>query len=147
MDYKLFIDGQWVDGGPLLEVKNKYTSETVGSLPTARREDLDAAIAAAQRAAPVMAEMPAYKRSEILARTAGLLKERSDEFAKTIAAEAGKALKFARAEVERGCNTAPAIRSQSRPRRPSACTGRPSRWTRSLPGKATSDSGTAARWA
>ena len=34
MEYKLFIDGRWVDGGPLLEVKNKYTGETVGSLPT-----------------------------------------------------------------------------------------------------------------
>ena len=105
MEYKLFIDGQWVEGGSLMEVKNKYTGEIVGSLPTARREDLDAAIAAAQRAAPVMAEMPAYKRSEILARTAARLRERSDDFAKTIAAEAGKALKFARAEVDRACNT------------------------------------------
>ena len=105
MEYKLFIDGQWVDGGPLMEVKNKYSGETVGGLPTARRGDLDAAIAAAQRAVPVMAEMPAYKRSEILARTAVLLRERSEDFAKTIAAEAGKALKFARAEVDRACNT------------------------------------------
>ena len=105
MEYKLFIDGQWVNGGPLLEVKNKYTGETVGSLPTARREDLDAAIAAAQRAAPLMAEMPAYKRSEILARTASLLQERSEDFAKTIAAEAGKALKFAALKWSAACNT------------------------------------------
>lgn len=105
MEYKLFIDGQWVDGGAPLEVKNKYNGETIGVLPTARREDLDAAIAAAERAEPVMAEMPAYKRYEILSRTAALLRERFDDFARTIAAEAGKALKFARAEVERGINT------------------------------------------
>ena len=105
MEYKLFIDGQWVDGGAQLEVRNKYNGEIVGVLPTARREDVDAALAAAQRAVPVMAEMPAYRRSEILARTAALLRERSDDIAKTIAAEAGKALKFARAEVDRGINT------------------------------------------
>jgi acyl-CoA reductase-like NAD-dependent aldehyde dehydrogenase len=105
MEYKLFIDGEWVDAGSLLEVKNKYNGETIGVLPTARREDLDAAISAAQRAAPLMAEMPAYKRSEILARTATLLRERGDDIARTIAAEAGKALKFARSEVDRGINT------------------------------------------
>ncbi len=37
--------------------------------------------------------------------TAALLRERSDNLAKTIAAEAGKALKFARAEVERAIST------------------------------------------
>jgi len=105
MDYKLLIDGQWVNAGPMLEVKNKYNGKTIASLPTARREDVDAAIAAAQRAAGVMAELPAYKRAEILFKTASLLRERSDDLAKTIAAEAGKALKFARAEVDRAVST------------------------------------------
>ncbi len=105
MEYKLFIDGQWMDGGPALEVKNKYDGSVVGVLPTARREDLDAALEAARRMVPVLANMPAYKRSEILSKTAALLRERADDFARTIAAEAGKALKFARAEVDRGINT------------------------------------------
>ena len=105
MEYKLLIDGKWVGGGPALEVKNKYNGSTVGVLPTARREDLDAAIAAAERAEIVMADMPAYKRSEILLRAAALIRERADDLAKTIAAEAGKALKFARAEVDRAQTT------------------------------------------
>lgn len=105
MEYKLFIDGRWVDGGPLLEVRNKYTGEVIGALPTARREDVDAAIAAAAQAAPLMAAMPAYQRGEILARTSALIRERREEFARTIAAEAGKALKYARAEVDRGITT------------------------------------------
>jgi acyl-CoA reductase-like NAD-dependent aldehyde dehydrogenase len=105
MEYKLLIDGQWTGSGPLMEVKNKYNGEVVGILPTARREDVDEAVAAAERAELVMAEMPAYKRSEILARTAALLREQAEEFAKTIAAEGGKALKFARAEVDRGITT------------------------------------------
>lgn len=105
MEHKLFIDGRWVDGGPLLEVRNKYTGEAIGALPTARREDVDAAIAAAECAAPIMAGMPAHKRSEILARAAALIRERREDFVRTIAAEAGKALKYARAEVDRGITT------------------------------------------
>jgi len=105
MEYKLLIDGRWVGGGPDLEVRNKYTDEVIGTVPTARREDVDAAIAAAERAAPIMAEMPAYKRAEILLSAAALLRERRDDIAQTIAAEAGKALKFARAEVDRGIST------------------------------------------
>ncbi len=105
MEYKLFIDGQWVNAGSMMEVKNKYNGQTIAALPTARREDVDAAIAAAQRAAQVMADMPAHKRAEILLKTASLLRERSEDLAKTIAAEAGKALKFARAEVDRAIST------------------------------------------
>jgi acyl-CoA reductase-like NAD-dependent aldehyde dehydrogenase len=103
--FKLLIDGQWVEGGPLLEVTNKYTGEVIGAVPTARREEVDAALAAAEKAASVMAELPAYKRSEILARAAALIRERGDDLARTIAAEAGKALKFARAEVDRAFHT------------------------------------------
>jgi acyl-CoA reductase-like NAD-dependent aldehyde dehydrogenase len=105
MEYKLFIDGQWVVGGPGLEVRNKYTDEVIATVATARQEDVDAAIAAAERAAPLMAEMPAGRRAEILLRAAGLLRERREDLARTIAAEAGKALKFARAEVDRGIST------------------------------------------
>lgn len=102
---KLFIGGRWVDGGPPLEVKNKYTGEVIGVLPVARREDVEAAVAAAQEAAPVMAELPAHKRSEILARTAQLIAAERDALARTIAAEAGKAMKFSRIEVDRAIST------------------------------------------
>jgi acyl-CoA reductase-like NAD-dependent aldehyde dehydrogenase len=105
MEYKLLIDGQWVGGGPQLEVKNKYNGETVGVLPTARKEDMDEAIAAAERAEDTMADLPAHRRAEILLKAAMLMRERADDLAKTIAAEAGKALKFARAEVDRAIST------------------------------------------
>ena len=105
MESKLFINGQWVAGGPVLEVTNKYTGAVIGALPTARREDMDAAISAAQAATRLMAEMPAYRRSEILSRAAALMRENRQDLARTIAAEAGKALKFALAEVDRAIST------------------------------------------
>jgi acyl-CoA reductase-like NAD-dependent aldehyde dehydrogenase len=105
MEYKLLIDGQWVDAGPLMEVKNKYDGKVIATLPTARKEDVEAAVDAAERAEDVMADMPAYKRADILLKTAARLRECSEDLAKTIAAEAGKALKYARAEVDRAIST------------------------------------------
>lgn len=105
LEHRLFIDGQWVDGGPATEVRNKYSGEVIATLPEARREEVDAAVAAAERAAREMAELPAYRRSEILRRTAELIREDREGFAETIAAEAGKALKYARIEVDRGMTT------------------------------------------
>ncbi|MDR7482619.1 MAG: aldehyde dehydrogenase family protein [Armatimonadota bacterium] len=102
---KLLVGGRWVDGGAPLEVRNKYTGEAIGALPQSRPEDVDAAIAAAAEAAPVMAALPAHRRSEILARTAALLQAHRDDLARTIAAEAGKALKWARIEVDRAVST------------------------------------------
>ncbi len=105
MECKLFIAGRWVEGGQPLEVRNKYTQETFAVLPISRQEDVDAAIAAARSAAEVMAELPAHRRSAILSRAAALIQERKEDLARTIAAEAGKALKYARIEVERAFST------------------------------------------
>ncbi|MDR7543219.1 MAG: aldehyde dehydrogenase family protein [Armatimonadota bacterium] len=102
---KLFIGGRWVEAGAPLEVRNKYTGQIIGTLPSARDVDVDAAIAAAARAAPVMAAMPAHRRAEILSGVAARLLARREEFARTIAAEAGKALKYARIEVDRAVST------------------------------------------
>jgi len=105
MEYKLLIDGQWINSGPMMEVKNKYDGKVIGALPIASKDQVSEAIDAAERAEDVMADMPAHKRAEILLKTAALLRERSEDIARTIAAEAGKALKFARAEVDRAIST------------------------------------------
>jgi acyl-CoA reductase-like NAD-dependent aldehyde dehydrogenase len=104
-EYKLFINGQWVKGGPTIEVRNKYTQEVFAILPSARQDDVDEAISAAKQAAPLMASMPAHRRSVILNKIADILRVRKEEMARTIATEAGKALKFARIEVDRAIST------------------------------------------
>jgi acyl-CoA reductase-like NAD-dependent aldehyde dehydrogenase len=102
---RLFIGGHWVGGGEPLEVRNKYTGEVIATLPTARREDVETAVQAAVVAAEGLAQLPAYKRADILARAASELRARREEIARLIAAEAGKALKYARVEVDRAINT------------------------------------------
>jgi acyl-CoA reductase-like NAD-dependent aldehyde dehydrogenase len=105
LEASLFIGGKWVEGGDREAVRNKYDGREIGSVPKARPEDVDAAIAAAARAAPVLADMPAHRRGALCARIAAGLAERKEEIARVIAAEAGKALKFARVEVDRAINT------------------------------------------
>lgn len=101
MEYKLLIDGLWKATGEWTEVANKYDGKSLGAIAVARHDDVDAALAAAARAAETMREMPAHRRAEILGKTASLIRERSEDLSRTLAAEAGKALKFARIEVDR----------------------------------------------
>jgi acyl-CoA reductase-like NAD-dependent aldehyde dehydrogenase len=101
MEHRLLIDGQWVATGEWIEVKNKYSGESLGAIAAAGRDQVDAALEAAGRGAAAMAEMPAHRRASILARTADLIRARAEDLSTTLAAEAGKALKYARAEVDR----------------------------------------------
>jgi acyl-CoA reductase-like NAD-dependent aldehyde dehydrogenase len=102
----LYIGGRWVGSdGSATPIYNKYNDQLIGNLPVASQDQVDQAIAAAKHAAEVMAEMPAHKRATILFRTAQLLSERKEAIARTIAAEAGKALKYARIEVDRAIST------------------------------------------
>jgi acyl-CoA reductase-like NAD-dependent aldehyde dehydrogenase len=104
-DYQMLIGGTWVSGTARREVKNKYDGSVLGTVPLADAAAVDQAIQAAQRAFPTMAALPAYQRAEMLGNAVHLLKQRREEIARTIAAEAGKALKYARIEVDRGIET------------------------------------------
>jgi len=87
-----------------IEVRNPYDGSLVGSVPRCGAEDVDRAVHAA---GTVMAEAPLapFERAEILDRAAVLLRERQDEFARTIAIEAAKPIKTARVEAQRAVST------------------------------------------
>jgi len=101
----MLIGGKWQSGNSRREVKNKYDGSVLGTIPIAEAGDIEQAIATAQQAFPTLAALPAYQRSEMLGKAVDLLKQRREEIARMIAAEAGKALKFARVEADRGIKT------------------------------------------
>lgn len=103
--YKTLIGGSWKGGKELLQVTNKYTGEVIGSVPLTDKETFEQAVLAARRGFSLISDLPAYERSKILQRTSEIIESRKDEIAKIIAQEAGKALKHAKAEVERGVQT------------------------------------------
>jgi acyl-CoA reductase-like NAD-dependent aldehyde dehydrogenase len=72
-------------------------------VPQAGADHARQAIDAAERA--MREPPPAHKRAEILDGVATLLRERGDEVARTICAEAGKPLKAARVEADRAVST------------------------------------------
>src|SRR5919108_5593301 len=100
---KLLLDGEWIETGEWHEVRSPYSGEPVGRVPQATAEHARRAVEAA---AGVLGEpLPAHRRAEILDGVAALLRERHDEVASTISAEAGKPMKAARVEAERAVST------------------------------------------
>jgi acyl-CoA reductase-like NAD-dependent aldehyde dehydrogenase len=100
---KLLLDGEWIETGEWHEVRSPYSGEAIARVPQAGAEHARKAVDSAERA--MQEPMPAHRRAEILDGVAALLRERHDEIATTISAEAGKPMKAARAEAERAVST------------------------------------------
>ncbi len=105
MKEQLYIDGKWTGDGPLVPITNKYTGETIGEVRQALTSEVEAAIIAADKASAEMAALPAFKRALLLAKASASLESQRDAIAKLIAMEAGKAIQFARIEVDRAVGT------------------------------------------
>ncbi len=104
--YSMYIDGEWVsEGARQIEVINPYNGQVLGTVPEATEEQVRKAVGAAYEAFGEMASMPAYRRAEILARASQMIAEREEEFARTIAAESGKAWRYALGEARRAKQT------------------------------------------
>jgi len=102
----MLIGGEWITAaGPSFEVLDKYTGEPIGSLPSARPEDVARATQTANEAFREWSQVPAHRRSAILRRAAELLETNKDELATLISREAGKAWKYSLGEVGRAAET------------------------------------------
>src|SRR5204862_314608 len=86
-----------------IEVHSPYNGEVVGRAPKSGADAARRAVDAAARA--LESPLPAYERAAILDRVAGLLRERHEDMAHTICAEAGKPIKTARVEASRAVST------------------------------------------
>lgn len=101
----MFIDGQRVFEGDPVPVYNKYSNELIGTVPMMTDGHREQALEAAVRGAETMRDMPAHRRSALLQRVADYIARHHDQFSRTIAVEAGKALKHARVETDRAIST------------------------------------------
>jgi putative phosphonoacetaldehyde dehydrogenase len=85
------IAGRKVEGGGrVIEVRNPFTRELVGSVPKATVAQVRDAFAAAHALRPALTR---HQRAEILNRAAALVRERGAQIAALISAESGLALK------------------------------------------------------
>ncbi|MGB5920617.1 MAG: aldehyde dehydrogenase family protein [Syntrophobacteria bacterium] len=102
---QMYIAGQWTEGQDTIEVLNPFDGSLVDNVPHAGPKEVDQALESATRGARIMAKLPAYERYSILTKTAGLLRENQEDFARLISKESGKALWESRFEVVRAAET------------------------------------------
>lgn len=96
----LFIDGAFhVDTADAGQVIDPASGDRLADLPHASTAQLDAAIAAADRAFSAWAATSAYDRSAIIRRAAQLVRDRADAIARILTMEQGKPFAEARGEV------------------------------------------------
>ena len=86
-----------------MEVRSPYNGEVVGRVPKSGADDARHAVDAAAHA--LENPLPAHERAAILDRVAGLLRDRHEDMAQTICAEAGKPIRTARVEASRAVST------------------------------------------
>jgi acyl-CoA reductase-like NAD-dependent aldehyde dehydrogenase len=99
------VDGKWIEEGDPVEIRAPYDRNVIGRVFQGRREHAEAAIAAAVKAFGTTRRLPAFERQRMLRRVAQGIADRKEEFAHTMAQEAGKPIKAARTEVERSIFT------------------------------------------
>jgi succinate-semialdehyde dehydrogenase/glutarate-semialdehyde dehydrogenase len=100
-DTQLFIDGAWQPAlsGRTIDVLDPATEEVIGTVAHAGVEDLDRALAAAEKGFRVWRRTSAFERSKVMRKAADLLRSRVDEVARIMVMEQGKPLAEARMET------------------------------------------------
>jgi len=103
---KMLIGGNWVDAGDreVLEVVNPATEEVFAVCPKATRDDVEAAINAANEAFPSWSNLTPFKRGEYLRKASEIVRSRSRDIAEMMTMEQGKPLKEAEGEVIKGAD-------------------------------------------
>jgi succinate-semialdehyde dehydrogenase/glutarate-semialdehyde dehydrogenase len=103
---RLLIGGDWVAGeSGQRDVIDPATEQPMGAVALASPGQIDAAIAAADAAAGSWRALAALERGAVLARAAGLLKERIEKIARLLTREQGKTLAESRGELTRSVET------------------------------------------
>lgn len=90
---QLYYDGQAraASSGKTFQTTNPATATPLADVQVASHGDIDAAIAAGERAFPSWSQTPPIARARILQKAAAILRERNDEIARVETLDCGKA--------------------------------------------------------
>src|SRR5437867_3410077 len=96
--HQLFIGGRFVDAasGETLPTLNPHDNSTIADVAMAGREDIDRAVAAAERAFPAWSRMAAADRGRILLKLADLVEANAEELARLESLDTGHPLRDSR---------------------------------------------------
>ena len=99
------VAGEWRRTSETLSIHDPFSQGVVAEVCQAGKGEIEEAIVQAGQAFSAMRRLPAYQRAESLFRVAQALRQRAEELAHTIRAEAGKPIVDARREVARAIQT------------------------------------------
>ncbi len=102
---KNLIGGEWRGSDDVLEVRFPYDGSVVGAVSMASRQDMQEALAAAERGYELTRALPSHQRSQILQNMVSLLRGRFDEVVEAMILEGGKNRKTAVGETTRALET------------------------------------------
>lgn len=97
---RLYIDGEWIDGDSILEVRDPGTTEIVTRVTQCGAETTRRALEAAQAAFEPWREMTALRRADLLLKMVGEMQRRRSDLARAITLENGKPLPQSYTEVD-----------------------------------------------
>ncbi|PXY23389.1 aldehyde dehydrogenase [Prauserella coralliicola] len=96
----LYVGGAWAGAhGPLFEIENPATEDTLTTLASSTDADVEAAVAAAAGAARDWARAPGGVRGAHVSAIGDVIRAHEDELAELLTAEGGKPLALARWEL------------------------------------------------
>src|SRR5712691_5401984 len=97
----MFLNGErvWARSGATFDAVDPATAEVFAKVALGDKADVDTAVASAQAAMGEWAGLPPVRRVRLLNRLAGLLRERSREFAELESVDVGKPLRQAEDDV------------------------------------------------
>jgi NAD-dependent aldehyde dehydrogenases len=97
--YVMTIGGKAVAGTATIEVVNPATGEVFATAPDCSKEQLDEAVAAADKAFKSWRDTPIAERQVMVSRAADLLEAHADELARLFTREQGRPVDAAREEI------------------------------------------------
>jgi acyl-CoA reductase-like NAD-dependent aldehyde dehydrogenase len=97
----MYLNGEWTGSPTALPVTNPFSGDLIDTVPAATPEQVEQALAAAEKAAAVMARVSAHERNQMVQRLADLVEANAQDLARTISLEEGKPLSEAAVEVAR----------------------------------------------
>jgi len=102
---KMLVGENWVDKDEKIEVLNPFNNELVDTVPSGDEGDVDAAFRAAEEGFKINRDLPVHQRISILYKTAEIISNNQEEFARIIASEGSKTIREARKEASRCIDT------------------------------------------
>jgi acyl-CoA reductase-like NAD-dependent aldehyde dehydrogenase len=102
---KMYVAGQWIDKPHRIQILNPYDNSVIDTVPRADLNDVERALASAERGAKAAAKLSGYERWKILKKAAEMIEARTEELGQLISKEEGKIIAEGRFEARRAVET------------------------------------------